>query len=208
MPLVDFTDASLWDGSSATSLCRVWNGDNPPTYSGFTRANRQALIGNDGFNLVKALESVGMAKGEKICLVGGGFGWVTEDFITAGYARARCADSSSWIHADKVHHAAIPIINADIITAAGQVALKTAFNLQAGEKLDWVITEDVLPCLNDAEVIAFVIACRKMGAKVAHWLTPKLGPSQDARLNWKSIVEWKTMVAPNYVIQRGKSVVA
>lgn len=225
MPLVDSNLAALWDGG-ATSLYRAWNGDNPPTYIGYQRSQLQNYMGGDADKLIAALVGAGLTKGQRICLVGAGFGWVAEKFIDLDYGpmsdgtsagRVCATDTSTWIQANKNGNATVSILNADVNASTGRTAIKNAFNLKGNATVDWIITEDVLPVLVAAgsvpggnnEVVPFCQSCRLISAHVAHWVSPLIqGSDQDARLNWKSLADWKAWVAPDIVIGRGASLVA
>lgn len=187
MPLLDFNDKAVWD-----SLYRC---QPEGQVLHFERAAKSALLGNDHWELLKALD---LKAGQSIVIVGGAFGWVAEDWIEAGYGPITVVDNSTYIHVRKAAHARVPI----------------ATELPTGPKADWLITEDVLPGLADNEIGQFLAPLRSRAKTVAHWVTVGLrrydNPNVwagDARLNWKTLADWKTLVAPDYVVQRGTATV-
>ncbi len=225
MPLIDSNLASNWDGTLGTSLYVAWNGDNPPTYSGYLRQNMKNFLGPDADKLVTALISIGMTPGQLIALVGAGFGWEAETFLARGFGpmtdgtsngRLCAIDASQWIQSNLNGNAVVQILNSDINSSVGRNAIKNAFNLKGNATVDWCVTMDVLPLLAGTdptvnnEITPFCSNCRQLSTKVAHWISPLIpGGTQDQRLNWKTLADWKTnWVAPDFVIGRGQSVVA
>jgi len=218
MPLVDSNSASLWDGSS-TSLYRYQQGE---LVFGYTRPAMSQYIGNDAKTLIAALESVGLQKGQRIVLVGAGFGWVAEEFIAQGYGPAAdgttngkvCAvDTSTWIQNNRGANAQVSILNADVNASTGKRTIRQQFGSNTA-LLDWVISEDVLPILtgidpgSNNEIIPFCQNLRTLAPNVAHWVSVLIpGSDQDQRLNWKTLADWKSWVTPDFVIQRGTSAV-
>ena len=232
MPLVDPDDTSLWDGGP-NSLYQhpvyTKNADGGWTVSGHRGFERIELpggglvyVGPDGKKLIAALESIGLIKGQRILLLGAGFGWIAEEFVMAGYGpmadgtgngRICALETSAWVHANKNVHARVAIINADVSVATGRNSIRASFNLTGTAKADWCITEDVLPILvgqgaspnGPNEVQPLCQSCRQMAVNIAHMVTPRHGSAQDPRLNWKSMEEWKAWVSPDYVIRRGST---
>lgn len=217
MPLVDSNQSSLWDGG-ATSLYRAWDGRNG--HLGYQRSEAWRYIGNDAKSLIAALESVGMTTGQRIALVGAGFGWVAEEFIAQGYGPMAdgtangkvCAiDTSTWIQSNKNGNATVNIVNADVNASTGRRAIRQQFGSN-NAVIDWAISEDVLPILSGTgptpggtnEIVPFAQTLRSLATNVAHWVSVG-SASGDTRLNWKTLEEWKAWVTPDFVIQRGTS---
>lgn len=227
MPLVDSNQASLWDGG-ASSLYRAWDGRNGRL--GYQRSEARRYIGNDADNLIVALESVGLTVGQRIALIGAGFGWVAEAFIAQGYGPMAdgtangkvCAiDTSTWIQSNKSGNATVNIVNADVNASTGRRAIRQQFGSN-NAVIDWAISEDVLPILTGTgptpggtnEIVPFAQTLRSLATNVAHWITvgtrrfddPQTWAG-DARLNWKTLGEWKAWTTPDFVIQRGTATV-
>ncbi len=206
MPLVDSNLAATWD-----SLYRCQIGDQTVHYS---RAAKEQYYGNDVDTLIAALESKGLVQGQRIALVGCGFGWMAERFNELGYGpiangtsagRIVSVDTSTWIQANKAANAVVPILNSDINGATGRRALKAALGSN-NQIIDWSISEDVLPVLTDLECAPFASALRQLSTNVAHWVS--VGTvSVDPRLNWKTLEQWKALMSPDFVVQRGLSMV-
>src|SRR5690349_18512502 len=205
MPLVDSNLAALWDGGD-TSLYRAWKGDSPPTFFGYQRSEMSRYIGNDADNLIAALESSGLQIGQRIALIGAGFGWVAEAFIAKGYGpmadgtangKVCAVDTSNWIQSNKNGNATVTIINADVNASTGRRTVKQQFGSN-NAVIDWAISEDVLPLLIGAgpipagnnEIVPFCSAMRQVATNVVHWVSVNTA-SGDTRLNWKTLEEWK-----------------
>ena len=213
MPLVDSNQAALWVGDTALYT-------DP---GGFIRANMQRIIGNDVDGLIAALVSKGLQQGQRIALIGAGFGWVAEKFIAAGYGPAAdgtangkvCAvDTSTWIQSNKAANAQLSIINADVNASTGRRTIRQQFGSNTAT-VDWIVSEDVLPILTGAgptpggnnEIVPFCQSLRSLAAVgVAHWTSVGTA-SSDPRMNNKTLEEWKDWVTPDFVIQRGTATV-
>jgi len=219
MPLVDSNLASLWDGGpSSLYRCEIGGAT-----VGFARAARQQYYGNDVDALIAALVTKGLTVGQRIVLIGAGFGWAAERFNELGYGpiadgtasgKLCSVDTSTFIQANKASNAAVPIINADVNAATGRRTMRQQFGSNSAV-VDWVISEDVLPILTGVgptpggnnEVVPFCQNLRSLASVgVAHWVSVGTA-SGDARLNWKTLAEWKAWVTPDFVIQRGTATV-
>lgn len=191
MPLLDFNKKETWD-----SLYRVnVNGK----ICHYEKEGFQNIIGEGGKMLAQALEPVGLQKGHRIAFIGSGFAWIAEQFIQCGYNDVLNFDISKWIHANKQDNAVLPIIDADITTPDGMAIA------QSYGPIDWIISEDVLPILNDTECQTLCTAMRQITNNVVHWLTPKMKDTEQVALcNWKFLPDWKSFVTPDYIVQRGR----
>ncbi len=213
MPLIDSNLAAAWDGgASSLYRCEV-NGQ----ATGYVRSVKQQYIGNDADLLIAALVSKGLQQGQRIALIGAGFGWVAERFVELGYgpmasgtaAGKICnVDTSTWIQANKTGNATTTIINADVNASTGRRTIKQQFGSTTAV-IDWAVSEDVLPLLTGAgatpggnnEIVPFCQNLRSLATNVAHWISVGTA-SGDPRLNWKTLAEWKAWCSPDIVIQR------
>jgi hypothetical protein len=122
----------------------------------------------DGFHegakdLIKAMESVGLERGQRIVFINAMFGWTAESFLDSGYGpisdnttdgRIVCVEQSVWIQANKAGNAVISILDEDITTSNGRRNIRLALG-DPNQTIDWVITYEVLPNLNDADCMKF-----------------------------------------------------
>lgn len=192
MPLVNSNDVAVWD---SLYRCEMENG----RVVHYAREAKQQYIGNDHWALRDAL---GLRAGQRIALIGAGFGWIAEDWAAVGLGPIVAVDTSTWIQANKAQQATFTILNADTATNSGRNAVRSALGLSGNQRADWAITEDVLPVLTDAECVQVGTALRNLAANVAHWVSVATG-SGDARLNWKDLASWKALMTPDRVVKRG-----
>lgn len=222
MPLVDSNQADLWDGGP-TSLYRALIGDQS---FGYARPAKQTYMGNDADLLIAALVSKGLVVGQRIALIGAGFGWVAERLIERGYGpladgtangKVCNVETSTWIHSNKSGNSTTNIINADVNAATGRRIIRQEFGSNNAE-VHWTVSEDVLPVLigdgsapgGNNEIVPFCQSLRALASVgVAHWITTGTrvwnDPTQwagDPRLNWKTLEDWKAWCSPDWVIQR------
>jgi hypothetical protein len=205
MPLVDSGDASLWDGGP-TSLYRARvNGQSV----GYTRAAMQMYLGNDGYRLREVLN---IQPGQSIILVGAGFGWVAEQWMADGYGPLVAIDTSPWIEANKAQNSTITIYAEDMETNQSRGRVRQALGLSGNQRATWCISEDVVGLLADAEAAQMAERMRIVGTNVAHWIScgvrrfdnPNVWAG-DSRLNWKTLEDWKTLLAPDLVVARNEN---
>jgi hypothetical protein len=206
MPLVDSNDPTVWSSTYRVYVDGVERG--------YERAAKDRIMGEDPDRMVEALVRVGLQKGQRIALIGCGFGWMAEQLVELGYGpiadgtasgRIVNVDTSTWIHANKANNAVIEILNQNINASTGRRAVKSAFG-SPNAVIDWAISEDVLPILTDSEVSPFCSALRQAAVNVAHWVSVLYPEAdQDTRMNWKTLADWKTLVAPDHLIERGGS---
>lgn len=222
-PLVDSNLGSTWDSLYNCLL------DGQTVH--YARPAMPQYYGNDVDTLIAALEPKGLARGQRIALIGSGFGWAAERFVALGFgpmadgtaAGKICnVDTSTWIHDNKAGNATTKIINADVNAATGRRIIRQEFGSN-NATIDWAISEDVLPILIGAgptpggnnEIVPFCQSLRTLAAfGVAHWLTVGTRVwndpgtwAGDARLNWKTLEEWKAWTTPDFVVRRGLSTV-
>lgn len=191
MPLVDSSQKAVWD-----SLYSLNGGLH------YERAAKDRILGNDHWRLKEALN---LQPGQKIALIGAGFGWIAEDWIAAGLSVV-ATDTSSWIQANKGANATVTILNEGGLTNTSRKNILSALGLNQNSKFDVVITEDVLPILSDAECQTLGSALRQFAVKLVHWLSIlQPGAEQDARLNWKTLEDWKALMGSDTAVQRGSS---
>lgn len=142
--------------------------------------------------------------GQKLLVVGCGFGYLVDDAVTAGYD-AWGVDNAYAIGKAKALLPAIAsrLIVADALTASTlDSAAKTAGLKGGTPKWPLLVTEDVLPCMSDAEVQTALTNLRaRCSTNLLHFVTcGDGGPECDPRLTWKSIDGWRTVLCPPDVV--------
>jgi hypothetical protein len=224
VPLVDSNQAALWTGGAGSLYVQYRADGTGPV--GFERSVKDRILGDGGWmidNLIAALVTKGLQVGQRIALIGCGFGWEAERFIELGYGPAAdgtangkvlAVDTSTWIQANKNGNAAVPILDADVNAATGRRTIRQQFGSNNAE-VHWIISMDVLPILTGTgptpggnnEIVPFCQNLRSLASTgVAHWVSIGTA-SGDTRLNWKTLAEWKAWVTPDFVVQRGTATV-
>jgi len=219
MPLVDSNLQATWD-----SLYRCRDGNGQVIH--YVRAGLKQYVGDGADILIDVLAAKGMVAGQRIALVGAGFGWVAERFVARGFGpmangtaagRVAAIDTSTWIQANRAGNANVNILNADVNGATGRRAVRQEFGSN-NTVIDWAITEDVLPILSGtvigqaSEIVPFCQSVRALATNVAHWLTtgtrrydnPEVWAG-DSRLNWKTLEDWKAWTTPDWVVARNEN---
>lgn len=186
MPLIDPNLAATWANS--------YDG-------GYTRSNTRLveLVKQDAREMAGLL---GLQPGQKIVLFGAGFAWEAEELQVMGLGPICCVDFSTWIQANKSGNATVTILDEDGGTAQSQRNIKTALGVTGNDKADWAISMDMAPWLTDAECTKYAEAMRSLATQCAHVISiaevnkPPVG-------NWHSLEEWKSLLTPDIVIERG-----
>jgi hypothetical protein len=149
------------------------------------------------------IESLIPTTAGKVAVWGCSWGYMVQLLVNAGYD-AYGFDGSSWaITTGQSRYSAISsrlfvedaTITANINTSKAQVGLGPI------AKFALLITDDMLTCCSDAEISTMLPLLRNVATRMAHVVTP-LDPTttQDARLNWKTTANWKTVVSPDTLL--------
>ena len=117
------------------------------------------------------------------------------------------------------------ILNEDIGTRDGLNAVKSALGVPNGQKIDWAISANVLPVLDDAEAVAMNTGMLNLADHAAHYTpigkmpdgsgkftelipgefyadgTQKNKAGNRTNYNWKSLIGWKALLAPATVMR-------
>lgn len=141
--------------------------------------------------------------GQKLLIVGCGFGYLVDDAVTAGYD-AYGIDNAYAIGKGKtlLPQIAARLIVADALTAATLDSAAQTAGLKHNAKWALLVTEDVLPCMSDAEVQTALTNLRaRCSTNLLHLVTCGDGGSRcDPRINWKSIDAWRAVLCPPDVV--------
>jgi hypothetical protein len=128
-----------------------------------------------------------------ILVVGCGFGYTVDELIKIGRP-AYGVDASAW--AIQCGRAECPNVASRLYV--GDALTTTGF--QAIPGVAFVVTDDLVPCLEDAEIAVGAPIWRGLGP-VTHVITTTDHMStegrerSDARLNWKTMAEWAAMLS-------------
>jgi hypothetical protein len=186
MPVVDCNQASYWQTAYT---------------GGYSRANT-GLVEASRREATQFREVLGVLPGEKVVIVGGGFGFMGEEWVDAGIQVA-VTEISTWINANKGPNARadITLLNESGTTNNSRRNIRAA--LGNPTTLEWGISEDVLPVLTNAEGTTLASNMRSFCNKVAH-LVSICGPGPTTHpCQYKTLEQWKALVTPDLVVQRG-----
>lgn len=224
MPLIDSNDPQIWldlygqpapaSRKHADGTVEYFNvgpnGELTPLGKAtlaYERAAMARIYGADGDRLRTAL---GLQPTQRICLLGCGFGWLVEQWRALGFTNLIGAEVSTHLRGRFLTEVPLTIqpliLNESGETSTSRRNIKLALGVTGNSKLDWIITEDVLPILSDQECQQLGSAARDLAANVAHWVSVKQGgfpAGHDPRLNWKTLAEWKALMGADRVVARG-----
>jgi hypothetical protein len=148
------------------------------------------------------MAALGIQPGTRIALIGSGFGFLGEMLAALGYGPIANVETSPFIHGQKALNANVEILNQDFRVTSGKRAIRQFLGLGNNTKVPWVITEDMLSCFTDSEILQFLPHLRDLGTNIAHLVTISVG-TLDPRLNWKTLEGYKALVTPDLVVARG-----
>jgi hypothetical protein len=148
------------------------------------------------------MAALGIVPGVRFALIGSGFGFLGEMLAALGYGPIANVETSPWVHTNKPLNATVEILNQDFRVTNGKRAIRQFLGLGNNTKVPWIITEDMLSCFTDSEILQFLPHLRDLGTNVAHLVSLGTG-AVDPRLNWKTLAGYKALVAPDLVVARG-----
>lgn len=179
----------------------------------------------------KLMDAIGICHGEKVLIIGCGFGWLVEEFNRIG-VHALGTDTSPYIHAAKdtseEPELREAIIAADLDPDSGRGAEALEKLLDGGIRtkatilnqdslteesrfivgssigdIDYIITEDLLPALSDEEVSELCLALWEYNAKAVYHLMAlkNVSVDQDPKFNWKTLEDWQPLVHGQMIIK-------
>lgn len=144
--------------------------------------------------------------GQKLLIVGCGYGYLVDDAVTAGYDAWGVDASAYAINKGKTLLPAIAnrLIVADALVGAQLDAAATTAGLKRNVKWPLLVTEDVLTVMSDAEVQTCLTNTRaRCSTNLLHFVIPgdpQTEPSCDPRINWKTIDAWRAVLCPPDVV--------
>lgn len=129
------------------------------------------------------------------------YGFDAASYATLKWAQIRPAETTR-------------VVVADARTRTQMTSFRTTTAGMAGAALiPLVVTEDLLPCLTDAEVTTVLAELRRIAAKLVHICTCALPTTpgglvndsanvaaRSADFNWKTHAEWKRLVGADLVM--------
>ena len=185
MPLINPTTQAQWDSHYT---------------GGYTRANPSLVVGFQ-IDIPKLVTALGIKAGEPIVIMGAGFGFMGDAFSRMGLGPITCCDPNTHVQAQKGAQAERPILNENAANAASRTRIKASLPAPPA----WVITNDAMPWLTNTECTTLSANCRLIGGKVAHWISclEREADGSQPQGNWKTQAQWKALLTPDLIVQRG-----
>lgn len=136
----------------------------------------------------------------KILVAGCGYGYTVRHLINLGIdawgidASAYAVQQASTIVPGRV-------TQANILIRSELTACLTFAGLKTNQKFTAIVTEDVLTCLTDAEIVMALTELRRIGTVVFHIVNAvELEANRLLQFNWKTPAQWKTVVGTESVL--------
>lgn len=171
----------------------------------------------------------GPPDGRSLSIAGCGYGYLVDELTDDGWTNCAGFDDGVWC-LTRILAGELPaskkllVVKADVLDETGPESTQTVkqqFGITGQNKIDLVISEDLLPCLSDAELTTALENMRDMATSVAHIVTvvdtdqngqefqppgtymsaADLHPGQE--LNWKTAAAWKELVSSDVLIRTG-----
>lgn len=206
MPLHDWNDPATWD--NAYEVRRLSTGAIDAHYERDSSLYSAAMG-----KAAKIVAALNLQPAHKVGIIGCGYGWIANNIALIAGCTVAAVDTSTYIQSGKLANADIEIINADVSSNNGRNQVKQALGITGNNKADFIITEDVITDLTDAECQQLSTFLHNLSDNVVHW-TSVLQPEkiasghQDPSYNWKSIADWKALLPNDLFIVVSTAVLA
>lgn len=208
MPLLDWNLKSTFD-----LLYDVPHPDGSKTRLGYDRIYFKPLATGLTKKYVDLLE---ITDGQSVVIFGGGYGWTVEAF-NEDYPNIKVVNIENSTYINSTKDADTIILNEDMNSSKSIDAIKIELGANT---IDWIITEDVLPCISDVDILSLLVKLDTIASNVCHKIStrddPKLVPLSnddypaygielnpgsfgkclEAGLNWKTATEWIQLLSP------------
>lgn len=140
------------------------------------------------------LVALGVQPGDRVLVVGCGFGYLIDRFHAAGFPLVWGIDNSEWIDARKGVEAADGVVWVeDDIQGGGRVRAALR-QLTGANTFRWVVTEAVVMDFDDQDLPGFYAACDTVtepGGSVVHFvMLPPFAERVAGLVNEKVFAEW------------------
>lgn len=151
-----------------------------------------------------------IAPSDRIMVVGAGLGFLIEAAKDDGFPNVWGLETSTYIIGRSGVEARgdVVLIDEDIRAGIGGRVGSTLRQLTGDDAFDWVITEDILQDLTDAEIPTIDGACQLLTretpdppSRVIHLVIPLLPESrQDPEYNWHTLAEYRTLIPASNIV--------
>ena len=166
------------------------------SYGGYSRLQRTAMIRNTP---IKLKELFNIQPNESILIIGAGFGWIPEEWLSMGLGPVYALDTSEYIQNNLVGNANIPIYNIDIIQNTSDVLA-----LNNNQPFRWAFTDNMITVLTDTEVLTLASNLRSVAQTVVHYTQDIIVNHEltdPLNHNWKTLASWKSILYPDIIVE-------
>jgi hypothetical protein len=134
-----------------------------------------------------------------VVVVGAGWGFLVDELMALGFD-AYGIEASAYAHGKAAEHVPSSVHarmhQKDGLSAVQFTEVRRAAGLKGGQLFDLGISEDILPCLDDQEVMQLRGIMRGQCRNLLHIITPGApGEPKVTALNWKTMADWRTLLA-------------
>lgn len=140
-------------------------------------------------------ERIAAEQPRAVLVLGCAFGYLVDELVSRG-VEAFGIDLSEW--AIRKGKAKLPKIAERLFV--GDALKRESLN---PERVPLIVTEDLLPCLEDGEIAAGLPLWRSRADRVVHIVSPRLDDPERIgapELNWKTLEEWAEIAGPDEVV--------
>ncbi len=96
------------------------------------------------------------------------------------------------------------VLDENMLTNRSRGVVKQALGLSGNTKIDWVISMNILPGLDDTEIVSASTEVRKVATNVAHYTSvfkPEGRSHPDS--SWKTLEQWKVLLPDDLLVEAG-----
>ncbi len=199
MPLQDWNDPATW-----AKAYRLKKANNPNEWAdGYVRDCSMYTAAPSKANRI--INALGIQSTDTIGVIGGGYGWIGNQIALQTGCVVVVVDTSVVIQNGKLLNSDVEILNADVTTGSGRAAIKQALGITGNNKASYMLSEEVITCLDDTEATQFSTFLNNISDQVVHYTTELLPDKlasghQDPNYNWKTLEDWKLLLPTDLFI--------
>jgi 2-polyprenyl-3-methyl-5-hydroxy-6-metoxy-1,4-benzoquinol methylase len=175
----------------------------------FTPADFESVYYKDPYGLPPYrdnsmfLDRAGMIRGRfatgKILIVGCGYGYTVKHLLDLGADVYGC-DASAWAVLQAATVAPARVTQVDVLDRVQMTSTLTSAGLRTNQRFTGIITEDMWSYFTDTEVAAALVEVRRLSSAILHIVTAvESDAERNPNLNWKTLEQWKALLAPDLV---------
>ncbi len=199
MPLQDWNDPATW-----ANAYRLKKANNPNEWAdGYVRDCSMYTAAPSKANRI--INALGIQPTDTVGVIGGGYGWIGNQIAIQTGCVVAVVDTSTVIQNGKAANADVEILNADVTNNNGRNQVKQALGITGNNKASYMITEEIITCLDDTEAGQLSSFLNNLADQVVHYTT-EINPAklasgnQDPNYNWKTLEDWKILLPDDLIM--------